>query len=157
VGEGQPSGDVSIGKFDIFATYNYAKALLDGLDEDEAKQRGIVAAIMGAKAKLGHTGGSHDDAYKKADKKAAERKKKTTITAESFDHQIADRMGGFFEESFLPAMKKLVKADLSYDEVKKLLKIPAAWGAKVAGVQFKERVAKYFDEGRAEKESPPGK
>ena len=42
--------DVSIGKFDILATYTYAKALLDGLDDDEAKQRGMVAAIMGAKA-----------------------------------------------------------------------------------------------------------
>jgi hypothetical protein len=26
--------DVSIGKFDILATYTYAKALLDGLDDD---------------------------------------------------------------------------------------------------------------------------
>ena len=50
---------MSIGKFDILATYTYAKALLDGLDDDEAKERGMVAAIMGAKARLGHTGGSH--------------------------------------------------------------------------------------------------
>ena len=49
--------DVSIGKFDILATYTYAKALLDGLDDDEAKQRGMVAAIMGAKARIGHAGG----------------------------------------------------------------------------------------------------
>ena len=28
---------VSIGKFDILATYTYAKSLLDGLDDDEAK------------------------------------------------------------------------------------------------------------------------
>ena len=54
-------GDVSIGKFDILATYTYAKALLDGSDEDEAKQRGMVAAIMGAHARLGlrkHEGAS---------------------------------------------------------------------------------------------------
>ena len=104
-------GDVSIGKFDILATYTYAKALLDGLDEDEAKERGMVAAVMGARAKSGHTGGTHEDDYK-ADKDAAEKKKKTTITAESFDHQVADKMGGFFEKTFLPTMKKLVKAGL---------------------------------------------
>jgi hypothetical protein len=45
-----PPKDVFIGKFDILATYAYARALLDGLDDDEAKQRGMVAAITwGAK------------------------------------------------------------------------------------------------------------
>ena len=44
----QPSDDVSLGKFEILATYTYARALLDGLDDDEAKQRGMVAAIMGS-------------------------------------------------------------------------------------------------------------
>ena len=29
----QPLGDVSIGKFDILATYAYARALLDGMDD----------------------------------------------------------------------------------------------------------------------------
>jgi hypothetical protein len=73
--------DVSIGKFDILATYTYARALLDGTPANEAKQRGIVAAIMGAKAKLGHTGGSQED--HQTDKAAAEKKKKTTITGAS--------------------------------------------------------------------------
>jgi hypothetical protein len=45
--------DISIGKVDILATYTYAKALLHGLNDDEAKQRGMVAAIMGAQARLG--------------------------------------------------------------------------------------------------------
>jgi hypothetical protein len=86
----QPA-EVAIGKFDILATYAYAKALLDGLDDGQAKQRGIVAAIMGAKARLGHVSdGSHHDA--KAQREAAEKKKKTTITAESFDRQVADKM-----------------------------------------------------------------
>ena len=51
----QPPGDLSIGKFDILATYAYAyaKALLDGLNDDEVEQRGMVAAIMGAQARLG--------------------------------------------------------------------------------------------------------
>jgi hypothetical protein len=40
--------DVAIGKFDILATYTYAKELAHGLDDLEARQRGMVAAIMGA-------------------------------------------------------------------------------------------------------------
>ena len=135
------SGDVRIGKFDILATYTYAKGLLDGLDDGEARERGMVAAVMGAKARLGHPGGPHDDAYK-SDKQAAEEKKKTTITAESFDHQVADKMGEFFDDTFLPTMKRLVEAGLSYDEVKRLIKIPTTWGAKITGEQFRERAAK---------------
>ena len=81
--------DVSIGKFDILATYTYAKALLDGESEESAKERGMVAAMMGAKAKGGHA--SHND-YQTA-KTSAEKKKKSTITAELFDRQVADKMG----------------------------------------------------------------
>jgi hypothetical protein len=44
----KPRRDVSIGKFDILATYTFAKALLGGLSEDDAKVRGMVAAVMGA-------------------------------------------------------------------------------------------------------------
>jgi hypothetical protein len=128
--------EVLIGKFDILATYAYAKALLDDQPESDAKVRGIVAAIMGAKAKSGHTANHHSD------KTAAEKKKKTTITSEMFDHQVADKMGAFFKKSFLPAIKKLVQAGLSYNEVKSLVKIPATWGAKISGEQFTERVAK---------------
>jgi hypothetical protein len=128
---------VSIGKFDILATYTFAKALREGLSEAEAKERGMVAAVMGAKARLGHRGGSHDD-YR-SDQTAAEGKKKTAITAESFDHQVAEKMGGFFGELFLPAMERLVAAGLSYDEVKRLVRIPRTWGAKITGEQFKER------------------
>ena len=135
--------DVSIGKFDILASYTYAKALHNGLDDDEAKQRGMVAAVMGAKARMAHAGGGHPDDYK-ADKQAAEKKKKTTITAESFDRQVADKMGGFFDDVFLPAMKNLVVADLSYDEVKKVVKIPTTWGAKIGGETFRERISAYL-------------
>ena len=134
----KPTGDVSIGKFDILATYTYAHALLHGMSDDEAKQRGMVAAIMGAKAKLGHTGGTHKDDFK-TQKDATEKKKKTTITADSFDKQVAHRMGEFFEETFLPTMKKLVEAGMSYDEVKRLVKIPTTWGGKITGEQFLER------------------
>ncbi len=118
---------VKIGKFGILATYSYAKALLDGAPMDEAKQRGIVAAIMGAKAKLGHTGSQED---RETEKTAAEKKKKTTITAESFDHQVADKMGEFFDKTFLPAITQMVEASMSDDEVKRRLKIPSIAGSE---------------------------
>jgi len=133
------STDISIGKFDILATYTYARALRDGMAEDEAKVRGMVAAIMGAQARLGRLHG-HEDHFQ-TEKDRAERKKKTTITAASFDHQVADKMGKFFDEVFLPAMKKLVESNLSYDEVKRAVDIPARWGAKISGEQFRKRAA----------------
>src|SRR6476660_4724452 len=134
-----PSDDVSIGKFDILATYTYAEALLSGLNDDEAKQRGMVAAIMGAQARLGIRKEHHEEFQ--AQKEAAEKKKKTTITAESFDKQVAHKMGDFFEDAFLPTLKKLVEAGLSYDEVKRLVKIPSTWGAKISSEQFRERTS----------------
>ena len=138
----QPSGDVSIGKFDILATYVYAQALLNGLNDDEAKQRGMVAAIMGAQARLGIRKEHHEEFQ--AQKEAAEKKKKTTITAESFDKQVAHKMGKFFDDVFLPSMKKLVEAHRSYEDVKRLVKISTTWGAKITGEQFEERVKAYF-------------
>ncbi len=132
--------DVSIGKFDILATYTYAHALLSGLDDDEAKQRGMVAAIMGAQARAG-IGKEHHEEFK-SQKEAAEKKKKTTITAELFDKQVAHKLGGFFDQEFLPTLKKMVEAGLSYDEVKRVVKIPKTWGAKVTGEQFRERASK---------------
>ncbi len=141
----QPLDDVTIGKFDILATYAYARALLDGMTNDEAKQRGMVAAIMGAQARLGIRKEHHEEFQ--AQKEEAEKKKKTTITAESFDKQVADKMGEFFDEVFLPTMKKLVEAGLSYDEVKRLVKIPSTWGAKINGEQFREQVVNYLSKG----------
>jgi hypothetical protein len=142
VAKKQPSDDVSIGKFDILATYTYAQALLDGMTDDEAKQRGMVAAIMGAQARLGIRKEHHEEFQ--AQKEAADKKKKTTITAESFDKQVAHKMGKFFDDVFLPILKKLVEAGLSYDEVKRLVKIPSTWGAKISGEQFEDRVTAYF-------------
>jgi hypothetical protein len=136
-----PSNDVSIGKFDILATYTYAQALRDGLADDEAKQRGMVAAIMGAQARLGVRRERPEEFQ--AQKEAAEKKKKTTITAESFDKQVAHKMGEFFDEGFRPAMKRLVEAGLSYNAVKRPVKIPSTWGAKIRGEQFRERVAQF--------------
>jgi hypothetical protein len=137
----EPPNDVSIGKFDILATYTYAHALLDGRDDDEAKQRGMVAAIMGAQARLGVRKEHHEEFQ--AQKDAAEKKKKTTITAASFDKQVAHKMGRFFDNVFLPMMKRLVEAGLSYDDVKRLVKIPTTWGAKISGSKFRERASKF--------------
>lgn len=147
-----PPEEVSISKFDILATYAYAKALLDGLSDDEARERGLVAAVMGAKARSGHGGGT--DAHK-ADKDAAEKKKKSTITAESFEEQVAGKMGGFFEKTFLPTIRKLVAAHMSYEDLKRLVKIPSTWGAKISGEQFRDRVTGYFEESKPRK--PPRK
>jgi hypothetical protein len=137
----RPLRDVSIGKFDILATYAYAQALQDGLDDNQAKQRGMVAAIMGAHARLGlHRGPSADaDQEFEVRKTAAEKKKKTTITAESFDKQVADKLGPFFHERFLPAIQTLVSEGRSYDDVKRLVRIPGTWGAKISGRQFAQR------------------
>ena len=135
----QPQGDLPIGKFVILATYAHAKALLDGLADDEAKQRRIIPAITGAQARLGIRKEHHEEFQ--AQKEAAEKKKTTTITADSFDKHVAHKMGGFFGDVFLPTMKKLVEAGWSYDEVKRLVKIPASWGAKISGEQFQERAS----------------
>jgi ethanolamine ammonia-lyase large subunit len=95
---------------------------------------------MDAKSRLGHRGGSHDD--HQADKTAAEKKKRSTITAKSFDPRVVDKMGGFFGAVFLPMMERLVEAGMSYDEVKRLVKIPGTWGATITGEQFAERTKK---------------
>jgi hypothetical protein len=55
------SPDVSIGKFDILATYACAEALRHDSPDDEAKQRGMVTAIMGAQARLGTRKEHHEE------------------------------------------------------------------------------------------------
>jgi hypothetical protein len=128
-------GDVRIGKFEILATYTYAKALLDGHADEDAKQRGMAEAIAGAAARRG---GAADYL---AVREAAEKKTKTSITAASFDHQIAEKLGPFFGAVFLPAMKALAEARLSYEDTKRALKIPRTWGAKITAKEFQERAS----------------
>jgi hypothetical protein len=48
-------------------------------------------------------------------------------------------MGDCFDKTLLPAIKKIVKAHMSYDEVKSQLKIPSTWGTMITGEEFKER------------------
>jgi hypothetical protein len=102
----------------------------------------MVAAIMGAQARL-RIRKEHKD-YFLTQKEAAEKKKRTSITAESFDKQVAHKMGGFFSDVFLPMMKKLVEANKSYDEVRRLVKIPSTWGAKISGDQFREKLSEFL-------------
>jgi hypothetical protein len=75
----KPPSEVSVGKFDILASYVYAQSLLHGLDDDEAKQRGMVAAIMRAQTRLRVCKEHHEEFQ--AQKEASEQKKKTTITS----------------------------------------------------------------------------
>ena len=63
-------------------------------------------------------------------KEAAEKKKKSTITAESFEHQVASKMDGFFDDVFLPAMKRFVQSDLTYDDVKTVVRDPVHLGGQ---------------------------
>ncbi len=65
---------------------------------------------MGAQAKLGIRKEQHQEFQ--VEKDSAEKKKKTTITAESFDKQVSGKMGSFFKDPFLPTLKKLVEAGL---------------------------------------------
>jgi hypothetical protein len=133
---------VRIGKFDILATYEYARMRLRGMSEREAKVRGMVAAIMGAQIRLGVRASAKEPDQAEL-KDAAEKKKKTTITAESFDHQVKAKLGGFFDRVFVPAMERFVNAQLSYNDVKHLVGISSRWGAKITGEQFEERVKAY--------------
>ena len=138
-----PRTDVLIGKFEILATYTYAKALRDGLSEPEAKQRGIVAAVMGARARGVSRGGPRAPADSRTSKQGAATKKQT-LTAATFDQQVASKLQPFYGSVFLPTMKQLVDAHLTYDQVKNILEIPPAIGAKITAKQFEERTAAYW-------------
>lgn len=124
------------GKFEILATYSYAKALLQGMEEEEAKRYGFAIAVLGAQAKRGIVrkggksakgggGKANADALVKA---AAEKKKKSSISAADFD-KMAKRIPYFPE--FRSHMLALVKKGFSYEEVKELAAIPPVWGAKI--------------------------
>jgi len=145
-GTDAPRTDALIGKFEILATYTYAKALRAGragLPEPEAKQRGIVAAVMGARARGVSRGGPRAPADSRTSKQGAATKKQT-LTAATFDQQVASKMQPFYGSVFLPTMKQLVDSRLTYDQVKNILKIPPAVGAKITAKEFEERTAAYW-------------
>jgi hypothetical protein len=129
---------ITIGKFDILATYTYARELLDGRDDADVRRLVMVAAVGGANYRR-RKGTAPEPRTEK------DEKRESTITAEAFDHQVADKMGAFFADTFLPTMRRLVGAGFSYAEVKRLVKIPTTWGAKITAVEFEERTGKTLD------------
>jgi len=136
-----------IGKFEILATYTYAKALRAGLPEPEARQRGIVAAVMAARSRSVSRGGPPTATGSTTSKPGAA-KREQTLTAATFDAQVASKLQPFYGSVFLPTMKQLVDARLTYDQVKDILKIPPEVGAKITGKQFEERTAAYWKASR---------
>ena len=98
----------------------------------------MIAAIMGARARMGLP---RDFAEHRSQKEAAEKRRKSTITAVAFDKRVSAGMGAFFDDVFLPTMRRLVREGHSYDDVKRLLKIPSSWGAKITGAAFRRRTA----------------
>ena len=131
-----------LGKFEILAAYTYAKALRGGLSDREAKERGIVAAVMGARSRGIRRGGRNRSGSSSS--KQEPRTKKRVLTAETYDEQVRNKLQPFHDAVFLPTMKKLVDSGLSYNQVKKLVQIPSAIGAKITADEFTRRTASYL-------------
>jgi hypothetical protein len=135
--------DLLIGKFDLLATYTYAKGLRDGLSRGEAKLRGITAAVMGSRTRGASRGGPRGQVESKHTGEKAP-KSKQPLTAEVFDQQVAGKLGPYFDEVFLPTMRQLVAARLSYEKVKEILAMPPAVGAKIRADQFERRASAFL-------------
>jgi hypothetical protein len=140
----KPLGTVSIGKFEILAGYTYARALRDGWPDQEAKQRGIVAAVMASRVRGANRGGPRAKEDSSSPKQARQTKPRT-LSAEDYDHQIVQKLGRFYNDRFMPVMKQLVKARLTYARVKELLEIPPAIGAKITSAEFEVRTAAFLN------------
>ena len=125
--------NISIGKFEILATFAYAQALLGGADDDEAKRLGLLDAVKGAnyRRKKEGIGGKSEPEHDRA--------RESSVTAQAFDRQIKTKLGAYFDDVLLPAMKQATAAGLTYGEVKAIVAIPSTWGAKVTGEQLRER------------------
>jgi hypothetical protein len=140
----RPEKDLPIGKFELLATFTYAKALQDGFPDDEAKVRGITAAVMGARARGLKRAGSQGGDDPAEPKPEAPRAKKKPLTARHFDRQISERMGDYFARSFLSNMKRLVNARLSYERLKQVLSMPPDVGAKITAAEFERRASAFL-------------
>lgn len=110
-----------------------------------AKQRGIVAAIMASRSRGVSRGGPRAPVDPKASKPSAKTRQQT-LTDATFDKQVAARLQPFFDAVFLPTIKKLVEARLTYDQVKDVVKISPAVGAKITPKEFAERTTAYWKE-----------
>ena len=132
-----------IGKFEILATHVYVKNLRAGRSEVQAKERGITAAVMGARARGVKRGGTKTKSGSAADEPESKVHGKT-LTAETFDEQVATKMGPFYGSTFLPLMKKMVAAGLSYEEVKQAVNLSPEVGAKISSAEFERRAKAYL-------------
>ena len=103
--------DVSIGKFDILATYTYAKALSTASTTTRPRSGAWWRRSWGPRPGWA-TGAAPTRTIPGRQGRRREEEKDD-------DHrrvvrpQVADKMGGFFDDVFLPTMKKLVEAGLS--------------------------------------------
>ena len=57
-------------------------------------------------------------------------------------------MEPLYSSLLLPEIKKMVDVHLTYDQVKEILKIQPAVGAKITAKQFRERTAAYWNDFR---------
>lgn len=57
-------------------------------------------------------------------------------------------MGDYFTKTFAPTMRRLVEAGLSYEGIKRAVRIPSTWGAKISAEQFEERAKKALEQRR---------
>lgn len=110
-------------------------------------ESGIVAAVMASRTRGVRRGGPKAAADPKATRKR-------TLTAATFDEQVAARLQPFYGSVFLPTIKNLVDARLTYDQVKALIQIPPAVGAKITAKEFAERTADYRKVPQAAKPAP---
>jgi hypothetical protein len=140
VGSGvSPKQVVKIDKFQILASYTYTRALRDGMSDREAKERGIVAAVMGARSR-----GVGRGSRSQAGGSSATSARKKTLTAELYDREVSSKLGPFYDSVLLPTMRKLIDARLSYEQVKQVLEIPSSIGATIAAEEFANRTSAYL-------------
>ena len=139
-----PSSHPRIGKFELLAIYIYARALRDGLTDNEAKERGITAAVMGARSRGLTRGASRSNSDPQPAKSTVPKAKKKTLTADLFDQQVAHKLEPFFKELLLPRMKQLVATGLSYQKLKDTLEMPSDVGAKMRAETFEQRASAYL-------------
>jgi hypothetical protein len=139
-----PSSHPRIGKFELLAIYTYARALRDGLTNNEAKERGITAAVIGARSRGLTRGSSGSNSDPQPANSAVPKAKKKTLTADLFDQQVAHKLEPLFTELLLPRMKQLVATGLSYQKLKDALEMPADVGAKMSAEAFEQRASAYL-------------
>ena len=131
---------VQVGKFDIFATFNFVKAKVSGSSDSQAKEYGYMIAVMGARGKGGSFKPKSTNTVKKTS--APKAKKQLAFSAADYDRQIVSKMGEFYNKKFLPAIERLVKAGVSYERIKAGVDFPKGRGTKMDGNDFVKRAAK---------------